>query len=116
MCSTVQEQITTCGQNAIVKIGERTNIRPQKPTRVPCPCIIVLSIVQDRERPCETVRDRTTVRDRVGLYGTVYTTAHEVHSTSEPNRVNIAYKSYGIELEQKSMGPYVNSVNVPLIE
>ena len=29
MCSTVQEQITTCGQNAIVKIGERTNIRPQ---------------------------------------------------------------------------------------
>ena len=32
MCSTVQEQITTCGQNAIVKIGERTNIRPQKTT------------------------------------------------------------------------------------
>ena len=30
MCSTVQEQITTCGQNAIVKIGERTNIRPQR--------------------------------------------------------------------------------------
>ena len=30
MCSTVQEQISTCGQNAIVKIGERTNIRPQK--------------------------------------------------------------------------------------
>ena len=30
MCSTVQEQITTCGQNAIVKIGERANIRPQK--------------------------------------------------------------------------------------
>ena len=30
MCSTVQEQITMCGQNAIVKIGERTNIRPQK--------------------------------------------------------------------------------------
>ena len=30
MCSTVQEQITTCSQNAIVKIGERTNIRPQK--------------------------------------------------------------------------------------
>ena len=26
----MQEQITTCGQNAIVKIGERTNIRPQK--------------------------------------------------------------------------------------
>ena len=33
MCSTVQEQITTCGQNAIVKIGERTNIRPQKSIR-----------------------------------------------------------------------------------
>ena len=30
MCSTVQTQITTCGQNAIVKIGERTNIRPQQ--------------------------------------------------------------------------------------
>ena len=34
MCSTVQEQITTCGQNAIVKIGERTNIRPQKVTKI----------------------------------------------------------------------------------
>ena len=34
MCSTVQEQITTCGQNAIVKIGERTNIRPQKQGRI----------------------------------------------------------------------------------
>ena len=34
MCSTVQEQITTCGQNAIVKIGERTNIRPQKITDI----------------------------------------------------------------------------------
>ena len=30
MCSTVQERITTCGRNAIVKLGERTNIRPQK--------------------------------------------------------------------------------------
>ena len=30
MCSTVQERISTCGRNAIVKIGERTNIRPQK--------------------------------------------------------------------------------------
>ena len=36
MCSTVQEQITTCGQNAIVKIGERTNIRPQKGYGVSC--------------------------------------------------------------------------------
>ena len=43
--------------------------------------------VQDRERPCETV----------------YTTANEVHSMSELNRVNIVYKSYGIELEQKSI-------------
>ena len=34
MCSTVQEQITTCGQNAIVKIGERTNIRPQKTCKI----------------------------------------------------------------------------------
>ena len=39
-------------------------------TRVPCPCIIVLAIVLNRERP----------------YETVYTTAHEVHSTSELNR------------------------------
>ena len=39
-------------------------------TRVLCPCIIVLAIVQDRVRP----------------YETVYTTAHEVHSTSELNR------------------------------
>ena len=70
----------------------------KKLTRVPCLCIIVLGIVQDRERP----------------YGTVYTAAHEVHSTSELNRVNIIYKSYGIELEQKLMGPYVNPVNVQL--
>ena len=42
----------------------------KKLTRVPCPCIIVLAIVQDCERPCETV----------------YTTAHEVLSTSELSR------------------------------
>ena len=42
--------------------------------------MIVLAIVQDRVRP----------------YETVYTTAHEVHSTNELNRVNIVYKSYGI--------------------
>ena len=30
----------------------------KKLARVPCPCMIVLAIVQDRERPCETVRDR----------------------------------------------------------
>ena len=73
---------------------------------MPCPCIIVLAIVQDRVRPYKTVRDRTRS----------YTTAHEVHSTSELNRVNIVYKSYGIELEQKSVGPYVNPVIVQLIE
>ena len=60
--------------------------------------------VQDHEGPCEAVRDR------------IYTTAHEVHSTSELNCVNIVYKSYGIELEQKFVGPYVNPVNVQLIE
>ena len=59
-------------------------------------CIIVLAIVQESERPYKTVRDR------VRLYETVYTTAHEVHSTSELDRVNIVYKSYGIKLEQKS--------------
>ena len=44
-------------------------------TRVQCPCIIVLAIVQDREteRLCET-------------YETIYTTLHEVKSTSELNR------------------------------
>ena len=42
----------------------------KKLTWVPCPCIIVLAIIQDRERP----------------YETVYTTTHEVHYTSELNR------------------------------
>ena len=42
----------------------------KKLTWVPCPCTIVLAIVQDRERPIETV----------------YTTAHEVHSRSELDR------------------------------
>ena len=72
----------------------------KKLTRVPCLCIIVLAIVQDSDR----------------LYKTVYTTAHEVHSMSELNRVNIVYKSHGIELEQKSVGPYLNPVNVKLIK
>ena len=30
----------------------------KKLTRVPCPCLIVLAIVYDRERPCETLRGR----------------------------------------------------------
>ena len=68
----------------------------------------VYNRISDRTRPWETVWDRTrpykTVRDRVGPYETVYTTAHEVRSTSELNRVNIVFKSYGIELEQKSVG------------
>ena len=50
-----------------------------------------------------------TVRDRLRPYETVNTTAHEVHSTSEHNRINIGYKSFGV-------GPYVNPVNVQLIE
>ena len=68
--------------------------------------MIVLTIVQDCERPYKTVRAH------VRPYKTVYTTAHEVQSTSELKRVNIVYKSYGIELEQKLVGPYVNPVNV----
>ena len=68
----------------------------KKLTRVPFPCIIVLASYK-------------TVRDRVRPYETVYTTAHEVHSTSELNGVNIVYKSYGV-------GSYVNPVNVELIE
>ena len=82
----------------------------KKLTRVPCPRIIVLAIVQDRVRPYETVQDRERACE------TVFTTASEVHFTSELNRVNILYKSYGIELEQKSVGPYVNPVNVHVIE
>ena len=73
-------------------------------------CIIALAIVQDRERPYNTVRDR------VRPYETIYTTAHEVHYTSELNRVNIVYKLYGIKLNHKSAGPYANPVNVQLIE
>jgi len=49
--------------------------------RMSCPCMIVQAIVQDRERPCETV------------WGRIYTTVHEVHFTSGLNRVNIVYKS-----------------------
>ena len=70
----------------------------------------VYNCINDRTRPWETVQDRERPCE------TVYTTVHEVHSTSELNRVNIVYKSYGIELEQKSVGPYVNPVNVQLIE
>ena len=81
----------------------------KKLTWVQCPCIILLAIVQDCERPCETVRDR--VKPSEAGY-----TTHELHSRSELNRVNIVHKSYGIELEQKSVGPYVNPVNVQLIE
>ena len=66
--------------------------------------------MRDRVRPYETVQDRERACE------TVYTTAYEVHSMSELNRVNIVYKSYGIELEQKSVGPYVNPVNVHVIE
>ena len=47
MCSTVQEQITTCGQNAIVKIGERTNIRPQQ--------IEIFENVKIQNATCNTV-------------------------------------------------------------
>ena len=62
------------------------------------------------------MRPYNTVRDRARPYETVYTTAHEVHTTSELNRVNIVYKLYGIELEQKTEGLYVNPVNVQLVE
>ena len=61
------------------------------------------------------MRPYETVQDRERPYETVYTTAHEVQPTSELNRVNIVYKSYGIELEQTSVGTYVNPVNVQLI-
>ena len=45
-----------------------------------------------------------------------YKTLYEVHPMNELNSVNIVYKLYGIELEQKSVGPYVNPVNVQLIK
>ena len=63
-----------------------------------CPCIIVKVIVQDR------VRRHETVKDHVRPSETVFTSAHEVHSTSELNGVNIVYQLYEIELEQKSVG------------
>ena len=69
--------------------------------------------ISDSTRSLETVQD---LRGRVRPYETLYTTAHEVHSTSELNRVNIIYKSYGIELKQKSLGLYVLPVNVQLIK
>ena len=74
----------------------------------------VYNSINDRSR--DRRRPYKTVRDCVRPYETVYTTAHEVHSTGELNRVNILYKSYRIELEQKSVRPYVNPVNVQLIE
>ena len=40
----------------------------KKLTRVPCPCIIVLAIVQDRKRPRETVRNRIYNRTRSPLH------------------------------------------------
>ena len=89
----------------------------KKLTRVPCPCIILLEIVQDRERPCETERDR------VRQYESVYTTAHEVHSTKPSNQnESILYQNIHecviirAYLEQRSVGPYVNPVNVQSIE
>ena len=66
--------------------------------------------ISNRTRPWETAWDRERP------YETVYTTAHEVNSTSKLNHVNIVYKSYGIELEQKSVGTYVNPVNVQSIK
>ena len=66
----------------------------------------VYNRISDRTRPCETVQDR------MRPYEAVYTTAHKVHPTSEINRVNIVYKSYGMELEQTSVGQYLNPVNV----
>ena len=62
------------------------------------------------------MRPYKTVRGHVRPYETVYTTAHEVHSKSELNRVNILYKSFGIELKHKSVGSHVNPVNVQLID
>ena len=73
--------------------------------------------VRDQVRPYKTVRDRVRPYKTVRSCETIYIQPHmEVHSTSELNRVNIVYKSYGIKLEQKSVGPYVNPVNVQLIE
>ena len=71
--------------------------------------MFVYNRISDRTTPYETVQDLERP------YETVYTTAHEVHSTSELNRINIVYESYGIKLEQKLVGPYVNPVNVQLI-
>ena len=81
----------------------------KKLTRVPCPCMIVLAIVQDLESPCETIQDRErpceTKRDSI-----------QPHMKSTPrvrSTVSIWYiNRMEFELEQKSLGPYVNPVNV----
>ena len=50
MCSTVQERISTCGRNAIVKIGERTNIRPQKSCLLADDCMMLNMYGHDVKR------------------------------------------------------------------
>ena len=83
----------------------------KKLTRVPCPYIIVLAIVQDRERPCETVQDRAR------SYDTVYIQPHMKSTSRVSSTVSISYiNRIESNSEQKSVGPYVNPVNVQVIE
>ena len=62
----------------------------KKLTRVPCPWIIVLAIVQDCERPCETVRDRVrsyeTVWDRI--YNRTWSPLHEAKPSKRINFIS----------------------------
>ena len=54
----------------------------KKLTRVPCPCMIVIVIVQDRERPCETVRDRIYNRTWSPLHEWAQSVLYDRHTTN----------------------------------
>ena len=51
-------------------------------TRVQCPCIIVLAIVQDCERSCETVRDRIYNRTWSPLHEWAQPVLYDRHTTN----------------------------------
>ena len=74
----------TLGHFKCIRESRTRFLKLKKPAQMSRPCVIVQAVVQDRERTCDTV------------WGGVFTTVHEIHSTSGLNRVNIVYKSYGI--------------------
>ena len=99
-------------------------------TRVPCPCIIVLAIVQDGERPCETARDRIYNRTWSPLHEWAQPVLYDRHTTNTvwydrhttyTVQVRIIHGLLQFlfflcwKLENLSVGPYVNPANVQLI-